>query len=249
MSKYTTEVRFICQSLANDIDVNDVENIIANSVDKIFDFNFPIFDEQYRKILETKILKHYYTREIGEETVGLWKLRLNTRLNEIMPYYNKLYESELLEFNPLYTKNVIKNGNNKGAGNSTDTNSHNDVTTRTDDTTSVSNASNNTKNLYSDTPQGSIRNIDVVENAYLTNATVINNNENGSIKNTGTVKNDNSGTYKLDKNFTDTNEYAETIKGYDGTSPSRLVSEFREILINIDAMIIDELESLFFQLW
>ena len=75
MSKYTTEVRFICQSLANNIDVNDVENIIANSIDKIFDFNFPIFDEQYRKILETKILKHYYTREIGEETVGLWKLR------------------------------------------------------------------------------------------------------------------------------------------------------------------------------
>lgn len=249
MSKYTTEVRFICQSLANDIDVNDVENIIANSIDKIFDFNFPIFDEQYRKILETKILKHYYTREIGEETVGLWKLRLNTRLNEIMPYYNKLYESELLEFNPLYTKYVIKNGNNKGVGNSTDTNSHNDVTTRTDDTTSVSNTSNNTKNLYSDTPQGSIKNIDVVENAYLTNATVINNNENGSIKNTGTVKNDNSGSYKLDKNFTDTNEYAETIEGYDGTSPSRLVSEFREILINIDVMIIDELEDLFINLW
>ena len=249
MSKYTTEVRFICQSLANNVDVNDVENIIVNSIDKIFDFNFPIFDEQYRKILETKILKHYYTREIGEETVGLWKLRLNTRLNEIMPYYNKLYESELLEFNPLYTKYVIKNGNNKGVGNSTDTNSHNDITTRTDDTTSVSNTSNNTKNLYSDTPQGSIRNIDVVENAYLTNATLINNNEKGSIKNTGTVKNDNSGTYKLDKNFTDTNEYAETIKGYDGTSPSRLVSDFREILINIDVMIIDELEDLFINLW
>lgn len=249
MSKYTTEVRFICQSLANDIDVNDVENIIANSIDKIFDFNFPIFDEQYRKILETKILKHYYTREIGEETVGLWKLRLNTRLNEIMPYYNKLYESELLEFNPLYTKNVIKNGNNKGKGNSTDTNTHNDISTRTDDTTSISNTSNNAKNLYSDTPQGTINNIDVVQNAYLTNATIVNNNGNETLKNTGTVKNDNNGSYTLDKVFTDTNEYAETIMGYDGYSPSRLVSEFREILLNIDLMIIDELADLFMNLW
>ena len=45
---------------------------------------------------------HYYTREIGFETVGLWKLKLQTKLNEIMPYYNKLYETELLKYNPLY---------------------------------------------------------------------------------------------------------------------------------------------------
>lgn len=106
MSKYTTEVRYICEvnaGLTESTGGNDVEQVIANSRTKIFDFNYPIYDESYRSILETKILKHFYTREIGLETVGLWKLKLNTKMNEIMPYYNQLYKSALLEFNPLWT--------------------------------------------------------------------------------------------------------------------------------------------------
>lgn len=105
MSKYTTEVRFICENAAglkDSVGYNDVESVISAALPKVFSFSFPIFDENYRGVLETKILKHYYTREIGFETVGLWKLKLDTKLNEIMPYYNKMYESELLKFNPLY---------------------------------------------------------------------------------------------------------------------------------------------------
>ncbi len=105
MSKYTTEVRFICEQfsgLSESAEYSDVEQVIKKCLPKVFDFQFPIFDESYRSIIETKILRHYYTREIGLETVGLWKLKLNTKLNEIMPYYNKLYKSELIEFNPLY---------------------------------------------------------------------------------------------------------------------------------------------------
>ena len=79
-----------------------IPDIIAESCPKIFDFPYPIFDESYRRVIESKILMHYYTREICEETVGLWKLRLMSRMNEIMPYYNQLYESELLKFNPFF---------------------------------------------------------------------------------------------------------------------------------------------------
>lgn len=105
MSKYTTEVRYICETAAGYEESKgfaDVDKIIEDSIDSIFSFDFPIFDESYRNVLCTKILRHYYTREIGFETVGLWKLKLQTKLTEIMPYYNKLYESELLRFNPLY---------------------------------------------------------------------------------------------------------------------------------------------------
>lgn len=80
---------------------DEVENIVTLAAPKIFN-NFPIFDENYRLALEKKILMHYYTREICEETVGLWKLRLATRMNEIMPYFNKLYDSELLKYEPFY---------------------------------------------------------------------------------------------------------------------------------------------------
>ena len=105
MSKYTTELRFICETEAGEtesVGYSDVDDVIAAALPHIFDFDFPIFDENYRTTLETKIIRHYYTREIGLETYGLWKLKLQTKLNEIMPYYNKLYESELFTYNPLY---------------------------------------------------------------------------------------------------------------------------------------------------
>ena len=105
MSKYTTEVRYICEKAAGYDESKgyaDVDSIISESIPKIFNFAFPIFDDSYKDVICTKILRHYYTREIGFETVGLWKLKLETLLNEIMPYYNQLYKSELLKFNPLY---------------------------------------------------------------------------------------------------------------------------------------------------
>lgn len=114
MSKYTTEVRYICEKYAGldeSVGYLSIRDVISRAREVIFDFDYPIFDENYRSVLETKILKHFYTREIGEETVGLWKLRLDARMNEIMPYYNQRYESELIKFNPLYDTQVATSRN------------------------------------------------------------------------------------------------------------------------------------------
>lgn len=111
MSKYTTEVRFICEEaagLTSSVGYLGVNDVINTALPNVFNFDFPIFDETYRPILEKKILKHYYTREIGLETVGLWKLFLDTKLNEIMPYYNQLYKSELISFNPMYDVDLTR---------------------------------------------------------------------------------------------------------------------------------------------
>lgn len=119
MSKYTTELRYICETeagLSESVGQTKIKDVIAKAIPKIFDFDFPIFDESYRNVLETKILKHYYTREIGLETYGLWKLKLDTKLNEIMPFYNQLYKSALLEFNPLYEVDYSKTGNRDASG-------------------------------------------------------------------------------------------------------------------------------------
>lgn len=105
MARYTTEVRTVCEHYAGLDEMasgSHVNEVIEAAREKVFDFWFPMFDESYRSVIETKILRHYYTREIGFETVGLWKLKLETRLNEVMPYFNQLYESTLLEFNPFY---------------------------------------------------------------------------------------------------------------------------------------------------
>ena len=77
MSKYTTEVRYICETdsgLDESVGFNSVDDVISKSWDKIFTSKVPFFDEDYRKVLCCKILKHYYLREKGCETVGIWKL-------------------------------------------------------------------------------------------------------------------------------------------------------------------------------
>lgn len=117
MSIYTTQVRFICETSAGFTESQGgekISEIITKAAPKVFDFDFPMWDETYRKTLEEKILRTYYTREICEETVALWKLRLETRLNNIMPYYNQLYETTVLKFNPLYDVDYTKTHEGKG---------------------------------------------------------------------------------------------------------------------------------------
>ena len=104
LSKYTLEVRNICESLvarSERAEFMDVNQVIKLARPNIFNFDYPKWDSEYNEMLEEKILRTYYMREIGVETYGLFKLRLQVKLNDIMPYYNKLYESEKLKFDPL----------------------------------------------------------------------------------------------------------------------------------------------------
>lgn len=234
MSKYTTEVRFICESIAGlrvSQGANNVDNIITMAMDKIFDFDFPIFDENYRPVLKRKILKHFYTREIGEESYGLWKLRMNTRLNEIMPYYNKLYESELLEFNPLYSHEMHTNRSIKADGNGTINGSGNSSGSNSNTGSSL--------NTYSDTPQGTVQNLE--DETYLTNARKVSETTGGTFFNESTNRSDNE--------THNTETYLEDVVGYAGVNASKRLLDYRKTFLNIDMEIINNLEDLFMQLW
>lgn len=104
MSKYTTEVRFICEEAAgldSSVGYNDVNEVVEKAYPKIFDSSLVFHNEETKSRLLPKILLHYYQREIGFETVGLWKLKLNQKLREILPYYNQLYASEEVKYDPL----------------------------------------------------------------------------------------------------------------------------------------------------
>ena len=66
--------------------------------------SYPIWSEEYRPYLNQKITDHFMFREIGQETPDRFNFFLQRKMNEIMPYYNKLYESELIQFDPLATE-------------------------------------------------------------------------------------------------------------------------------------------------
>lgn len=239
MSKYTTEVRYVCEHYAGldeSAGYSSVETVIDKARPKIFDFNYPIFDEGYRAVLEKKILRHYYTREIGFETVGLWKLKLDTRMNEIMPYYNRLYESELLEFDPFADVNrrTEHEGSDRGSRN-TDSES----TTNVSNTVTVD-ANSEDWDLYSDTPQGGVTGLD--SGQYLSNAR----KRTGEQDDTTTTQGEDSTTSGTDEVHENENRWVEVVSGKQGSgSYSSLLKEFRETFLNIDMMIIEELNDLF----
>lgn len=247
MSKYTTEVRFICESksgLSESKGFGSVDEVLNGSWDKIFTSKVSFFDEEYRGVLCKKILKHYYLREIGCETVGIWLLWMNTKLEEIMPYYNKLYESELIKFNPMYDVDWNRKGNKTGneSGSGSRSTSGNNSGTNTQSGTS----SNTTKDLYSDTPQGALTGVE--SQTYLTNARKVSNSGetgvNGSTS--GSYEDSESSSNKVDT----TEDYVESVSGKQGgSSYSKLLNEFRETFLNIDMQVIEEFEEMFIGLW
>ena len=279
MSKYTTELRFICETSAGLTDsegYTSTKEIIEKSRKKIFDFDYPIFDENYRSVLETKIIKHYYTREIGAETVGLWKFWLNERMNRIMPYYNQLYKSELLDFNPLYDTDITTDSNRKEKHeeNTTDSNVRTDnlasSNTRTDDLKTsnehedhdTDSGTNDSLQAYSDTPQNGLTGVTNLN--YLTNATKNTGSDSNTHNNdgsyetkstgtqtnaatqTGTVSDSGTGT----KNYDNVNDYLEHVKGKRGSeSYAKMLQEYRKTFLNIDQMIINNLSDLFMGVW
>ena len=149
-------------------------------------------------------------------------------MREIMPYYNQMYESALLEFNPLYDTKVTTT--NKG------TRKNESDGTFVGEGTATGNGTQ--RRLYSDTPQGSLKNVD--NETYLTNATK-------------TMDSTNDSTTSSSKSNTKANtidDYITVVEGKTGGKDySELVMNFRKTFLNVDMDIIDELSSLFFGLW
>lgn len=227
MSKYTTQIRFICETYAGyeeSMACGDIEGILEDSWQKVFDFDFPIFNEEYRKELCIKILRYFYTREIGFETVGLWKSKLNSFMVTQMPYFNKLYAAWALDFSPIEDTNLSRfhtlEKKEDALGNSLATSNRDSVN----------------RNLFSETPQGALTGVE--NENYLTNAT----------KDIGNEKSDSNASFE--QNTLSNDEFNEILKGKSsGKSYSEMLGEYHQNLINIDQMVFDSLEPLFMQIW
>lgn len=253
MSKYTTEVRFICENsagLSESEGADNVDSILDKCWNKVFNFDFPIFDENYRQVLCRKILKHYYTREIAHETVGRWKLALNAKLNEIMPYYNQLYKSELLEFNPFYDVDLTRNREGSGTSNKTSYNTETNSGTSENVSGGSSTSNTDTLNRFSDTPQNSMDTQGIADSVPLTTVTKVNEDNTTTNKSTDTLTRDDIKIGNGRENINNTDKYIETVKGKQGTENySSLLKKFRETFLNIDMMIIEDCSDCFFTLW
>ena len=210
---------------------------IKTLIDNDFDFgltSYPIFDETYRNTLNSNILNYYYESEIGFETAALFKKILNDRMSLIMKKYNIMYQAQTQLLN---TQNLIGNVNLRETLDR-DTSGTLGQTDSGNATQTGSSTANN-KNLYQDTPQGSVS-LETLEsaNVYATNFTIDQNSNSSSVQDYHTAS--------RNQTVSGTDDYVKTLVGNNGRKYN--VDVFNNVvanLKNIDMLIINDLQDLF----
>ena len=228
MSTYTIEIRKI-------IDFYGREEV--ESWFKDYELEEYLTEEQITTIINAgiwnkdklakKIVDHYYMREIGFETPGLFANRVKARMQEIMEDYLPVIYSNAIKFDPLvnvdftetFERSIESESHNNGSSNSS------------------SNSNSSGLNVNSDTPQGQISKTDILQGAYASSTSA---SESESHMQDGTTT-ENSGTGNQNEN------YIKKTKGNSGVSATAqaLIKQYRDIIRAVDKEIIEELNDMF----
>lgn len=192
---------------------------------------YPIFDEVYRETLNGKIINHFANREIGQETVSMFRFAIRRKMNEIMPRYNPIYrmQRDIAEKNHLITFQTVTSGENESVSESLSKDRQN--ASQVSDSDSKAAAVSNTF------PNQAID----ADGQYATDS---NNSESTSVAK-GSSESDSEGesTGKSAGTMTQTSE------GFSGVTLPSLIASYAETFINTDMEVIDELEGLFMLVW
>jgi hypothetical protein len=208
-----------------------IKDLAKEGRSTIFDFDYPLSSNVSSETFETMILNHYMMRRIGFDTVTAFKLQLNVKLNEIMPIYNKMFDS--LENWDIFNdgEKQIRSGFDNRDSNSKSENINNLENNSNTNTTTTSD------NRSSDTPQNQLE--DVKNGNYVTQYSYDTN------INSGTDNSTSVGNSKTNSNTSEKNNYEETIT----RTPADKISILKDMQTNIKniyTMIFDELDVLFY---
>ena len=221
-----------------------------------FDYDFYSDNPKDKEEFEKLFIQWYYFREIGFETPEHFKMKLQAKLNVIMPYYRQL---ALTEWNKVRTaeqmmtsKNLKETTTHEQTINGNNESSLNGETSQTGSSTSsqkqVSTNNQNAKgsSLSDGVSQSSL------EEGFLTSVTSINDNGNQNI--TGNSTNTAELTSTQNSSGTNNQTLSEsttfTSEGDIGIqTPAYAITEWRKVLININQQIIDECRDLFMSIY
>jgi hypothetical protein len=182
--------------------------------------DYPIYDEGHREELNRKFLNHFINSEIGLEYISMWRLALKRKLDEIMPLYNQQYEISAIKFNQLETVNISNDNTSTGQT----------VSAGESGSTSSSNAKS--RAVSQELPQTLLSNTGDYATAAQDNIS------DTEATGTGTE------TSTTDQNGTQNS----VTSGFQGNK-ALLLLQYRQSLVNVDMMIIEELRNLFMLVW
>lgn len=205
-----------------------LKDVVAVTKDHIGLDDYPIFDEAYRTVLNSRIKREYWLQEIAHETPDIFIWRLKLRMERIMPRYNRMYEAELLNNDPLdggrRVNETSQDGRSQNSGSNTQS--------------SAGEGKNDSKGrtVGSDTPQTRLAG----DGDYATSIS------DASTRGTST------NTSKSTSSSTGTNDYRNNQRslstGYN-MGKGEQIARYRNTLINVDDFVIAELSDLFMGLW
>lgn len=213
MADFTIELRDVCARYS------DVELGLEA---------YPIFDEAYRPHLNKMIKDHYWFRETAYETASMFIHQLRHRLELVMPYYNQLYESTRIKFDPLSTMDVS----------SVSDGSHN--------SSSSTEGSGKTKNRTSGASAADSRDMRYPDTAINQHGDYAVSGNKAEARNEGASETDNESKSSAKGDET---THATSHSTGRSQSASSLIMEYRASLVNVDRMVVAELADLFFGLW
>ena len=207
MSKYTLELRYLYED----------ENF------NLFDFPYNLYNNDLKPWFEEKFYQHFMFYEIGFDTIGMFKQRLMSKLNDIFPYYKQLYETEIRskgidfmlnkDLKESYVRELTSNSNSN----------------------QESNVSSNSLSTAGQLTPSLIANSQKIDK-FMDSAQ----KDNSSSNSTSTGE----------SNGNSREEYTLTSQGNIGiTSSAELLTKWRETLLNIDLMIFEECNDLFMQIF
>lgn len=236
MAKYTIELRRICDIYTREEveswfkDYNIEDYLLPDQLEAVQNSSIWSKDK-----LATKIVDHYFMREIGFETPALFKHYAKVTMQEIMESKLPLIYTTTLKYDPLINVDYTETFKRNATG---ETSSQNNGT-------SNSNSSNNASglNVNSDTPQGQIDKQQILSGKYASTT---------NASQTESQIQDSTNTTSSGSGNSETNEeYTRNFKGNQGISATyqAMIKQFRENIVSIDRDIINELNTLFMGLY
>lgn len=239
----------------------ELRDVIAGGVN-LWDFDYPSYYKDAQKAdFERKVIDHYYFRQIGQETVGRFLHMFRTKVREIMPYYIDMYKTvEIMHGleNPFDNVDIVETFEQESTGTASGTASGETSGTESGSASGSESserkedksASERKEHRFSNTPQGSIGNL---EN-YLTEAAIDENESSETIESSasGSSESQTSATSSGTSSQSSSSETSGTVKhkltrkGNQGVNTyAHDMIEFRKSIINVDMMVINELNELF----
>ena len=183
---------------------------------ELFDFDYEFVDPDFKKELEQAVIDHFYFHEIGQETPERFKQRFKSRWLRMIGRINELYKTTLLEYDILSNHSISETMDQLQTSDSTQ------------DTTGNSTTHSDSNTKGSDYPQQPIAGGDFLSNE---TQSQVDSEVNDTTSIVGSTKNENN--------------YTRKTEGMTGSTYPDLIRKHRENIINIKAMVIEELKPCF----